>query len=168
MYIQTKRLEIRPYADRDMAAAIGILKNKTVTRTFMVPDYPSEEDYQKLFRRMQADALATDHYAGGIYFEDRLVGFLLDVEKEGRCVEMGYALHPDYHNRGFATEAMTAAIEYLFAQGFTEVLAGAFRENAASIRVMQKCGMKLLDRTDEIGYRGKTHICVYYSAVKGL
>lgn len=163
MYIQTKRLLIRPYEDRDMAAAIEILKNKTVTKTFMVPDYPSEEDYQRLFRRMQEDSRAEDRYAGGIYLDDQLVGLLLDVEVTERSVEVGYALHPDYHNRGFATEVLTAAIEYLFAKGFSEVLAGAFRENAASIRVMEKSGMTRLLRQEEIEYRGAVHTCVYYS-----
>lgn len=163
MYIQTKRLEIRPYEDRDMEAAVELLKNKTVTKTFLVPDYPAEEDYQKLFYKLQKDSLDGAHYAGGIYFENRLVGLLLDVENDGRSVELGYALHPDYYNRGFATEAVNGTVRHLFAKGFSEVLAGAFRENAASIRVMQKCGMQKLDRTDEIEYRGATHTCVYYS-----
>lgn len=99
MYIQTKRLLIRPYEDRDLEAMVELLKNETVTKTFMVPDYPSEEDYQRLFRRMQEDSRAEDRYAGGVYLDDQLVGLLLDVEVTERSVELGYALHPDYHNR---------------------------------------------------------------------
>ena len=58
---------------------------------------------------------------------------------------------------------MKGAIEYLFGSGFSEVICGAFEENAASLRVMQKCGMKLLDKIDVIEYRGINHNCLYYS-----
>ncbi len=45
---------------------------------------------------------------------------------------------------------------------FTVVKTGAFTENIASIRVMEKCGMRRFDETEEIEYRGKNHTCVYY------
>ena len=76
---------------------------------------------------------------------------------------MGYALHPEHHSRGYMSEAFAAMIDYLFSCGFDEVTAGAFEENTASIRVMQKCGMVRLEKTDEIDYRGKTHKCIYFS-----
>ena len=50
----------------------------------------------------------------------------------------------------------------LFSFGFLQVTAGAFENNAASIRVMEKSGMVRLDRTDTVTYRGKEHRCVYY------
>ena len=51
----------------------------------------------------------------------------------------------------------------LFSRGFEAVTAGAFSENAASLRVMQKCGMELQDFTEDIAYRGTTHKCIYYA-----
>jgi len=51
----------------------------------------------------------------------------------------------------------------MFARGFSEVLAGAFEENLASMRIMEKSGMTRIEKTDEIEYRGKVHQCVYYS-----
>jgi RimJ/RimL family protein N-acetyltransferase len=57
-------------------------------------------------------------------------------------------------------------INYLFDLGFEEIITGAFEENAASIRVMQKCGMTRLSKTDSIDYRAKTHNCVYFSIKK--
>ena len=51
----------------------------------------------------------------------------------------------------------------LFSEGFSAVKAGAFSENAASIRVMEKCGMTKTGETEQIEYRGKTHTCVYYA-----
>ena len=54
----------------------------------------------------------------------------------------------------------------MFSQGFETVLAGAFVENAASMRVMEKSGMTRQDYTDEIEYRGVTHTCIYYAISK--
>jgi RimJ/RimL family protein N-acetyltransferase len=80
-----------------------------------------------------------------------------DTEICGKTIEVGYALHPDYHGRGLATEALGAVIPYLFAEGFDQVLAGAFETNTASTRVMEKSGMSRTKMTSEIEYRGKTH-----------
>lgn len=162
MEITTKQLHIRPYAENDRDALIDILTHPRVNRYFMVPDYPEREQYYTVFENMRRYALAPEHYAGGVYYEDKLVGLVLDVEQKDGMIEMGYAMHPDYHNRGFCTEAMQGVIEYLFSKGFTRVTAGAFEGNAASMRVMEKCGMKRLPHTDLIDYRGKTHTCIYY------
>ena len=89
-----------------------------------------------------------------------------DTDICGKTIEVGYALHPDYHGRGFATEALGAVIPYLFAEGFDQILAGAFETNTASTRVMEKSGMSRTKMTSEIEYRGKTHKCVYYSIKK--
>ena len=89
-----------------------------------------------------------------------------DTKICGKTIEVGYALHPDYHGRGFATESLGAVIPYLFAEGFDQVLAGAFETNTASMRVMEKSGLSRTKMTSEIEYRGKTHKCVYYSIKK--
>ena len=56
-------------------------------------------------------------------------------------------------------------MEWLWRHGFRKVIAGAFEENRASLRVMEKCGMTLQPETEDIDYRGKIHRCVYYAAV---
>ena len=163
MQFSTERLQLRPYAPEDRDALIDILTNDIVKQTFLVPDYPERAQYEKMFDRIRSDSLSPEHYAGGIYLGDTLIGVLLDVEVNDGAIEMGYALHPKYHNQGFCIFVMRAVISYLFAKGFREVVAGAFSDNAASIRVMEKCGMEKIDRTDPIDYRGKTHTCIYYA-----
>ena len=104
--------------------------------------------------------------ASGVYLEDKIIGFANTVEIKDKTIEIGYVIYPTYWNQGYATEMLTALIQKLFEMGFAEVLTGAFEENIASQRVMQKSGMTLLDMQDEIEYRGKVHKCVYYSAKK--
>ena len=153
-------------SERDRDAVAEILTDKTVARTYMVPDFDSEEQVVKLFRRLVDLSCGEERYVRGIYRGEALVGFLNDVGIAGNSVELGWVVHPRYHNQGCATAAVKLAVEELFAKGFDEVCAGAFEENAASIRVMEKSGMKREDRTDEIEYRGTVHRCVYYSIRK--
>ena len=67
-----------------------------------------------------------------------------------------------FKNKGFATETLSACIDLIFQSGFKTVKAGAFEENFASQRVMQKCGMTLTGEEEQIEYRGEIHRCVYY------
>ena len=102
----------------------------------------------------------------GVFQGDTLVGFLNDVENDGRRIELGYVIDPAYQGRGYATQALTGVIRDLFGRGYQEVVAGAFEENKASIRVMVKSGMTKIPLEEDIDYRGKIHHCVYYSIKK--
>ena len=104
----------------------------------------------------------------GIYLENELVGFMNDVEMDEGWVELGYVISPAHKNCGFATEALSALIDEAFRLGFSRVKTGAFSENAASMRVMEKCGMKKSSETEKIEYRGATHDCVYYEKLRNI
>lgn len=161
--IATPRLTISAIREYDLNALMSIFKNDGVKATYMVPDLPTHEDEIKLFESLRNLSLRDDRFVFGIYLNGNLIGLINDCEINDKCVEMGYALHPDYHNQGYTTEAFGAVIKSLLAKGFNEIIAGTFEDNFASIRVMEKCGMKRTKMTAEIEYRGKTHKCVYYS-----
>lgn len=160
--IKTSRLTLGTIEEKDRARVVAILRNDTVKQTFMLPDFESDEAAGKLFERLSALSHDEGRYVFGVFLGGEIIGFMNDTEINGDELEMGYALHPDYYNKGYATEAFGGIIEYLFDKGFRRILAGAFEENPASMRVMEKCGMSRMDKTDEIEYRGKTHKCIYY------
>lgn len=160
--LQTQRLQLHDLTPSDLENTIAILCSDQVKLTYMLPDFPTREAAAKLFVRLHILSHSAEHFVLGIYLGETLIGFLNDTEINGGCIEIGYALHPDYWNRGYATEALTAVIEELFRLGFTTVRAGFFEENPASGRVMKKSGMHRIERTDTIDYRGKTHRCIYY------
>ena len=165
-YIKTDRLVLSSIKLADRGDVIAIFKNDIVKQTFMLPDFPTDKEAEALFMRLMTLSYTNDRYVFGVYLEGKLIGFMNDTEIDGTVVEMGYAFHPDYYNKGYASEAFKAVINYLFSHGFEEVTAGAFEENKASIRVMQKCGMILQNKTEDIDYRGKTHNCIFYSINK--
>ena len=58
-------------------------------------------------------------------------------------VGLGYAVMPDYWNRGFATEIAAASVEVGFGHlGLTEIWSWALPDNRASQRVMEKLGFR--------------------------
>ena len=163
--IKTARLTLSPLEERDLEDVLAIITDPTVKKTYMLPDFPDRESAVRLFRRLLALSGEERHYIVGIRLGDRLIGFINDTEisEDGRSLELGWAFNPEFYGQGYATEAVTAIIDYLFGEGFSEVTAGAFESNLASQRVMEKSGMVRVDKVDEIDYRGETHRCVYYS-----
>lgn len=133
-------MEIRMLTSADEAAMVELLTNERIKQTYMLPDFETKEEAVSLFFRLLALSQDENHFVRGICTGDILVGFLNDVEIENSVIELGYVIHPAYHGRGYATAALKLAISELFRLGYREVTAGAFAENLASIRVMEKQG----------------------------
>lgn len=157
---------IRPITPADQPAILALLTNCAIKQTYMLPDFEKAEDAIPLFRRLMDLSHDQTRFVRCMEVGGEVVGFLNDVEMENGTVELGYVVHPAHWGKGCATAALKLAIAELFSQGFREITAGAFSENPASLRVMEKAGMTLLPKTDEVEYRGKTHRCIYYSISK--
>jgi len=159
-------MTLRKLTEADALPMLELLTDKTVKQTYMLPDFENPSDALPLFHRLVQLSRDECHFVRGICVDGNLAGFLNDVEIKNGSVELGYVVHPKYWGKGYATAALKLAIRELFALGHREVTAGAFAENTASLRVMEKAGMTRLDKTDEIEYRGKIHRCVYYAITK--
>lgn len=163
MEFTTRRLAVGPINEPNIPALIELVTDDTVKQTYMLPDFASQAEAESLARRLMALSRNPDRHMTGIFLGESLIGILHDVETKGDAVEVGYALLPAYHNQGYCSEALGGAIKWLLRHGFRRVMAGAFEENRASIRVMEKCGMTLQPETEMIDYRGRQHCCVYYA-----
>lgn len=155
-------VHLRPFLDSDIYAALKIILSDEVKRTYILPDL-SQDGAKQLFSRLMELSVDSGHFVRAISVDGRMVGWLNDSEIQNGSLELGWVVHPDFQNRGYATSAVKLAFEELRAQGYKQVLAGAFASNAASIRVMEKAGMRRLERMDEVEYRGTVHNCVYFS-----
>jgi RimJ/RimL family protein N-acetyltransferase len=68
------------------------------------------------------------------------------------ATDIGYRFIPEFWGRGIATEASRAALEDGFTRlGLTEIIGLVEPENVASVRVLQKLGLRLVGPID---YRG--------------
>ncbi len=164
--ITTNRLILRPYKESDREQVIRILRNEEIAKTFMLPEFEDDAAAERLFRKILVLSHQKEHFERAICLDDRMIGFINDVEIQDGTMELGYVIHPDYQGRGYATEALTASIQELFRQGYSGIRAGFFEENPASGRVMEKSGMYPISRVDTLEYRGKLHKCLYYEIKK--
>ena len=160
--IKTERLTLAPLCENDRDALVAIFRDDIVKATYMLPDLDDDGEADKMFSRLLSISRANEHFLLGIYCNHTLIGIINDVGTEDKTIELGYAIAPEYHNRGFMTEALRACISHLKALGFSTIRCGAFDGNLASFRVMEKCGMQKIDYTETIEYREKTHICTFY------
>ena len=156
-------MELRILTEADKAALTQMLTSDAVKKTYLLPDFDRQEDAIPLARRLMALSRENTHFVRGIDENGTLVGFLNDVEISDGSIELGYVIHPEHWNKGYATAALKLAIAQLFQAGYREVLCGAFEENPASLRGMEKAGMRRIEKSEEIEYRGNVHRCVYYS-----
>jgi len=79
-----------------------------------------------------------------------------------REYDIGFRFYKSYWNRGFATETATICIQYgLHDLQLQEIIGRAMKDNTASIRVLEKLGMKFKGNFDFDGHDG-----VLYSITK--
>lgn len=145
---------------------IATITNDQVKKTYMLPDFASYDEAYKLFSKLMEISQQESRYVRGIYLGDKLIGFINDPENTSTEIELGWVIHPDYQNKGYCTKAVKLAIAELFDKGYTSITAGAFPGNIASMRVMEKCGMHRIDKTERIEYRGETYNCIFYEKTK--
>ncbi len=78
---------------------------------------------------------------------------------EEQMVDLGFRFFKVYWGKGFATEAAKSCLDYGFSQLKLQTIVGrALIENIASIKVLEKIGMKYWKETICHGNRK----CVYY------
>ena len=81
----------------------------------------------------------------------RIVGDvgLSPADDEPGVIKIGYTIDPAFQGLGYATEAIRALVGYAFETLGAEVVrAHASAENAPSIRVAEKIGMRLVERVE--------------------
>jgi RimJ/RimL family protein N-acetyltransferase len=81
----------------------------------------------------------------------RLVGDvgMSPSDHEPGVIKVGYTMSPAFQGRGYATEAVSALIDYAFDRlGAQTVRAYASAENTPSIRLAERVGMHLVERIE--------------------
>ena len=127
------RLTFRPLQAIDRDALHEIASHHAVTRQ-LGPHWPWPAD--PAFALTRACPYRGRGFSWGLFRGGRLIGNVGVTEGE-----LGYALHPDHHRLGLATEAARVALAHAFGPlGLTEVMAGVWADNAASLGLLHKLG----------------------------
>jgi RimJ/RimL family protein N-acetyltransferase len=147
--LTTARLTLRPYVAGDLGHLRDLMSREDVVRYLPWPPMDLEQARAKLQQRLAQtrigdgqDALvpAAVETATG-----RVVGeFMLRVPNTANGQgEVGWSIHPDFQGRGYATEGARAMLRVGFEDlGLHRIHAGADARNVASLRVMERLGMR--------------------------
>ncbi len=140
--IETERFSIRPLSEDDARAVHEIWSDPEVMR--YIPSAPSaslEESEVRLARHLARSpglSAVTERETGEVV----AVCGLVAVEGTGPEIEVAYHVMRRHWNRGVASEAARACVEAGLAAGLTQVVAFVVPENLASVRVLEKIGMR--------------------------
>lgn len=166
--IETERLLIRPFTEEDSEAMLEIQSNFVMTK--YTPDEPwrSIED-AKEFIKLVFWLYGSEHHTFRHFFavtekeSGKLIGFcgVGGIEYNRAENEVFYSIHSAYWGRGYATEAGRAMLEYGFERlELLKVIGAVHTENVASIRVIEKIGLKRIGVIKDLpkefnGYNGE-------------
>ena len=146
--IQTERLILRPLTLADVDAVHAYQSNEEVCR--YVPFEPrSREVVADRIENLLKSQLNNEGDAISIGAENRETGQLMgDImlawhSAEHKGAEIGWAFHPDYQGKGYATEAADAVLGLAFTVfDFHRVVARIDVLNDASVAMAKRLGMR--------------------------
>jgi len=152
--ITTARLTIRPFQPTDWAD-VATYTTQPEVMTFMGEGVQTV-DQTKAFVAQQTAGEEVTAYALMLTAEAKLIGHMVwHPWFAPRTYEIGWVLHPDYHRRGYASEAASALLRYGFERlGLHRIIATCQPENPASYGVMEKIGMRREGHFRQCIYRG--------------
>ena len=147
--IATDRMTLRPYETADLAGLHDLYGREDVCRYLPWAPMDIVQAGAKLEQRMGQRRIEGDGDAlvmAAVEMESgRMIGeFMLRLRNaDHRQADIGWTIHPDVQGRGLATEGATELLRLGFEDlGAHRIMAGADPRNVASIRVMERLGMR--------------------------
>lgn len=148
--LYTERLVLRQISADQIAAIVGHSRLAD-----WAPDFPAEGDLE-IGRMLSKSPLATG--PASVFDIRQLIERSSDLVVGGvgffgpptdGSVEIGYGVVPSRRGRGYAIEAVRAMIDFAFTDAeVREVRAGVDVDNVASVRVLEKAGLRCRRRTE--------------------
>lgn len=145
--LETDRLWLRKIAVSDADDMYAYSSDENVTRFLMWDPHPDPLYTDKYIRYLQERYAVGDYYDYAIVLKDtgRMIGTVgfTSFDLPNASAEIGYVVSPDYQGCGYATEAVNAIVAFGFERcALSRISAVCMKENVASLRVMEKCGLK--------------------------
>ena len=147
--LTTPRLILRHYEADDLGGLHDMFSREDVCRYLPWEPMDLDQARAKLERRLEQDHLEADgdplilvavDQATGRYIGELMLRLWSVTSRQG---EIGWSFHPDVQGRGLATEGAREVLRLGFeVVGLHRIWAGCDARNAASLRVMERLGMR--------------------------
>ncbi|WKU06788.1 GNAT family N-acetyltransferase [Micromonospora sp. HUAS LYJ1] len=146
--LRTPRLSLRPVGDDDVDRILEYRNLPEVTYWLLRTEVEPAA-FRAAWRRAADDP---DDHSRAVVLDGLVIGTVsLDVlDGMGQPgmptrteAQLGYIFDPAHGGRGYATEAVAAMVAYAFTRlGVRRITAGCFADNLASVRVLEKVGLR--------------------------
>ena len=139
-HIRTERLLLRPCVPGDLDDLFAIYDNAEVA-FYALPGAATRPGVE---RGLVQPRSPMDGCRFGVELDGKVIGdIILEFEVQDATASLSYAVAREYWGHGYATEATHAAVSFAFCDlGLAKVFARADPRNVASIRVLEKLGMR--------------------------
>jgi len=162
--VATARLLLRPMDALDAPALHALMDDPVAARYFPNPTPPPLERVEKWVARQAAswDERGYGLWAVCLRPDNEVVGwaglqYLPDTDE----TEVAYQIARGHWGRGLAAEAARAALDYAFQTlGLAQVVAVVHPENTASIRVIEKIGMRFTGQCEYFGMTVRRYVAL--------
>ncbi|POF34237.1 GNAT family N-acetyltransferase [Roseibium marinum] len=150
--LETDRLRLRPPVPADLERCAELLGDYEVARMLSRVPHPYDLERGRTSLQASVDSWADWKTAGDLGFQidhegEMIGGFAFKKLQE--TPEIGYWLGRPYWGRGFMSEAVGAAIDWLFRNTDHQLVAcEAMTENPASLKVAEKLGFREVGQVD--------------------
>jgi ribosomal-protein-alanine N-acetyltransferase len=156
MYIfESENFRFRELTGDDAQFGFDLNSDPEVIQYTDDPPFTSVEEaqvfmdaYTETYRRYRCGRWGMELKSTG-----ELVGWCgLKFHPNEQVHDVGYRLFKKHWGKGYASEACMRTIEYGFKDmNLARIVAHARKENVASLRVLEKCGMKITGEGQECG-----------------
>jgi len=161
----TERLVLRPLRANDADALHAIYGDAAASIWSSHPPHAHVEETRERIAQTIDDP-DWRNWVITLKGDDAAIGTLGAYEKrQGKVIEIGYALVPAHWGRGIASEAVRALVTRLFAEGNRRVFADTDPENTASNRLLERLGFA---REGYLRGEWETHLGVRDSYIWGM
>ncbi len=153
MIINTERLSLRPLQIGDYIEVHEYATDNTNCQYMMFLPFESSEETLEFLRCSQENWNKDnpEFYDFAVVLSNVVIGHVsiyFFTENSSEVAELGWVFNSKYHGKGYATEAVKALKDFAVSNlGFKKISAHCDYRNAASFRLMEKIGMKLVDDT---------------------
>jgi [ribosomal protein S5]-alanine N-acetyltransferase len=138
--LSNTRIILRPIISDDFEA-IFKLRSSPVVNKFILRKKQQTKTVVQEYMSIVMNGYKEDlNYTFAITLEEKLIGTicLWGFSEDRKTAEIGYDLSPEYHNKGYGSEAVSTILDFAKECGFLKLEAFTHRENIPSIKMLEK------------------------------
>ena len=144
--LNTERLVLRAMHPMDAEDMFDYAKRPEVTKYLLWREHDSIHFTKDYLNYIQNRYALGDFYDWSVIDceSGRMIGTcgFTKIDTANNCAEIGYVLNPDFHRRGFGSEAAKRILKFGFEElGLNRIEARFMQGNEASLALMRSVGM---------------------------